>query len=320
MCIRDRKSAEWGTSEREAALPNQGEPPEVLTDWTFESGMPVNRTPKLYIGGKQVRPSSGYTRSILAPDGQLVGHVGEGNRSDINKAVDSARKAAAAWAAKSGHQRAQILYFIGENLSQRAGEIAQHLAKMTGRSGESARAAVELAISRLFTYGAWADKAGGVVQEVHQGGLSISLREPLGVIGITCPTEYPLLACVSLIAPAVARGNAIIVVPSDRYPLAVMDFVQVLETSDLPPGVINVVTGDRAVLSRALVEHDDVDGIWYFGDRTGLYHIDRLAAPSLKRTWGDYSPVRDWVNPEQGEGDLFLRMSTRLKSIWIAEN
>ena len=280
----------------------------------------VDRTPKMYIGGKQVRPDGHYTRAVLGRKGEIVGQVGDGNRKDIRDAVEAAHAAHTAspgWAMRHGYNRAQILYFIGENLDARRDEFAEQIRAMTGRSLKSAQAEVERAVERLFTYAAWADKYGGAVQETTLRGVTVAINEPIGVIGIVCPDEYPLLAFVSLMAPAVARGNTVVVIPSQKYPLSATDFYQVLDTSDVPAGVVNIVTGDRDHLTKTLIEHEDVDSVWYFGSTSGSYHTEYESAANMKRTWVSYGMQRDWLSHEQGEGHDFLHEAIQVKNIWI---
>lgn len=276
----------------------------------------LDRTAKLFIGGKQKRPDGNYTRAVYGTDGQIVGQVGEGNRKDIRDAVEAAHKAAG-WANRTGHNRAQILYYIAENLSARADEFAARIHAMTSADAEAAAREVQLSIERLFTYGAWADKYGGTVQETELRGLTIATHEPIGVIGIACPDDSPLLAFVSLFAPAIARGNTVVIVPSQAHPLCATDFYQVLETSDVPPGVVNIVTGDRDHLTKTLAEHDDIDAVWYFGSAEGSYHVEYLSATNMKRTWVNYGETRDWFHREQGEGHEFLHEATQVKNIWV---
>src|SRR4051812_7095246 len=164
----------------------------------------IDRTPKLFIGGKQARPDGAYSRRIHSPSGQLVGESPEGNRKDIRNAVEAAHKAAGGWARATGHNRAQILYYIAENLSTRAREFAQRIDAMTGEGTRRAKQEVDAAISRLFTYGAWADKYDGAVHSVPIRGVAIAMNEPIGVIGIGSPSTYPLLGMLSLVAPAIA--------------------------------------------------------------------------------------------------------------------
>ena len=273
----------------------------------------IDRTPKLFIGGKQARPDSGYSLRIAGVNGAHLGDVGEGNRKDIRNAVEAARGAAGAWARASGHNRGQILYYIAENLSARSAEFAARLHDMTGADGA---AEVEATIRRLFTYAAWADKWDGQVHQTPIRGVTLAMNEPVGVVGIAAPATAPLLGFVSLVAPAIACGNAVVALPSEAHPLAVTDFYQVLETSDVPPGVVNIVTGHRDDLAKVLAEHDDVDAIWYFGSRDGATACELASCGNMKQTWCDWAP-RDWMDVAQGEGRAFLRHASQVKNIWI---
>ncbi|HHH82147.1 MAG TPA: aldehyde dehydrogenase family protein [Chloroflexi bacterium] len=280
----------------------------------------VDRTPKMYIEGKQVRPDGHYTRAVLGPKGELVGQVGDGNRKDIRDAVEAAHAAHLAkpgWAMRHGHNRSQILYFIAENLGARGEEFGDRLRAMTGCSQKAAQREVQASVERLFTYAAWADKYGGSVQETTLRGITVGVHEPVGVLGIACPDEFPLLAFVSLMAPAIARGNTVVMIPSERHPLSATDFYQVLDTSDVPPGVVNIVTGDRDHLTKTLVQHEDVDGIWYLGDSRGSYYVEYESAANMKRTWVGYGIPRDWLDPAQGEGHEFLHEAVQVKNIWV---
>ncbi|HEX3753454.1 MAG TPA: aldehyde dehydrogenase family protein [Rhizomicrobium sp.] len=271
----------------------------------------VDRTAKLFIGGKQARPDGGTSRAIVSRSGAFLGHVGEGNRKDIRNAVEAASKAEG-WAYATGHARAQILYYCAENLSARAGEFAARSRGMTGASKAAAAKEVEVSIHRLFTYAAWADKFDGAVHNPPLRGAVLAMNEPQGVIAIAAPDEAPLLAFTSLWAPAVAMGNRVVIVPSERHPLAATDFYQVLETSDMPAGVINIVTGGRDTLAQTLGEHHGVDAIWYFGSNGKL--IEQASVGDLKRTW--IVGAIDWFGAD-GEGRVFLRHATQVKNVWI---
>src|SRR5438874_1999985 len=202
---------------------------------------PIDRTYKLFIGGKQVRPDQGYSRKIVALDGRVLGEVAEGNRKDVRNAVEAAH-AAEGWGRGSGHMRAQILYFIAENLATRAEEFAARVG----------RAEVDASIARLFTYAAWADKWDGAVHHTPIRGVTLAMNEPVGVLGIAAPNEFPLLGFVSLVVPAIAVGNTVIVVPSETQALAATEFYTVLETSDVTDGVINVIRGWKDALGRVV--------------------------------------------------------------------
>jgi len=292
-------------------------PPAPITlDTAQSNGVAINRTPKLYIGGKQSRPDGNYTLAVKSPDGKLVGQVGDGNRKDVRNAVEAAHKAKN-WAYYSPHNRAQILYYIAENLSARHEEFAKRIADMTGEKIDKAREEVDLSIDRLFHWAAFADKSGGTVQETTLRGLVTAIHEPIGVIGMACPDAYPLLGFVSLIAPAISRGNTVICIPSETYPLSATDLYQVFDTSDLPAGVVNIITGNRDHLVKTLVEHDDVDSVWYFGDAEGSRQVEERSAYNMKRTWVSYGQSRDWADKEQGAGDEFIHESIQVKNIWV---
>ena len=276
---------------------------------------PIDRTYKMFIGGQQVRPDAPYARRIVAPDGTPLAEVGEGNRKDIRNAVEAAH-AAAAWSHASGHQRGQILYYIAENLAPRADEFAERIAVLTGAPAATGRREVDAAIARLFSYAAWADKYDGAVHHVPIRGVTLAMNEPIGVMGIACPEECPLLGFVSLVAPAVAVGNTVVAIPSEAHPLAAIELYTVLDASDVPPGVINIVTGAKHALAKVLAEHDDVDAVWYFGDRAAGAEVERASAGNMKRTWVEWSR-RDWTDPRQAEGRDFLRAATQVKNIWI---
>ena len=284
---------------------------DVNPDKNEPSSLPaLDRTPKLFIGGKQARPDSGYSSVIYGANGTLLGEVGEGNRKDVRNAVEAAN-AASGWAKATAHSRAQILYYIAENLSAREADFASRISSMTGNK-KLAKLEVETCISRLFTYGAWADKFDGAVHNVPIRGVALAMFEPIGTMGVICPEEFPLLGLISLVAPAIAMGNTVIVIPSQSHPLAATDFYSVLETSDVPAGVVNIITGDSSSLAKTLSEHLDVDAVWH-AKHTEM--IERASAANLKRTFN--LEARDWLDTVQGEGREFLREACQVKNIWI---
>ncbi|MCO6381157.1 aldehyde dehydrogenase family protein [Oceanicola sp. 502str15] len=270
---------------------------------------PLDRTAKMFIGGKQARPDSGYSTAIHGPKGDLLGHVGTGSRKDIRNAVEAAAKATG-WAKSSAHLRAQILFYLAENLSARADEFANRIKALTGKSGASE---VEASISRLFAYAAWADKLDGAAKPVPMRGTALALNEPCGVIGALCSPAQPLLGLVSAIGPAVAMGNRIVACPSEPFPLIATDFYQILDTSDVPPGVVNIVTGPHADLAKTLSEHMEVDSLWNFSSPDLTAPIEKAAAGNLKRT---LSLFPDWTDPAT-EGREMLAAATEIKTVWI---
>ena len=278
-----------------------------------DRGPLVDRTAKLFVGGKQARPDSGYSTPVIGAHGHVLGEVGDGNRKDIRNAVEAAHAAFGPWSKATGHNRAQILYYIAENLAARSTEFAARITAMTGGDGV---AEVDACVRRLFTYGAWADKYDGLVHQVPMRGVALAMNEPIGVMGLVAPDEYPLLGLISVIGPTIAVGNTVVAVPSEKAPLAATDFYQVLETSDLPAGVVNIVTGSKDVLAKTLAEHDDVDAVWYFGAREGVKAVELASAGNMKRTFAAWEPKR-WMSNLEGEGRDFLREATQVKNIWI---
>jgi aldehyde dehydrogenase (NAD+) len=274
----------------------------------------IDRTVKLYIGGKQARPDSGYSIEVRGADGSLLGEAPLGNRKDIRNAVEAARKAEG-WAKTTAHNRAQVLYYIAENLSQRAQEISGRLARV--ESAEQAATEVRLGIERIFSYAAWADKFDGAVHNPPFRNIALALHEPIGAMGIVCPFEMPLLGFISLVMPAIAAGNAVIALPSEAYPLIIADLYQVFETSDLPGGVVNIVTGHSAELTKVLAEHDDVDAIWSFGDEASGALVKSLSAGNLKQVFTNEGRAINWLDVKQGEGRWFLEHATQVKNIWV---
>jgi aldehyde dehydrogenase (NAD+) len=276
----------------------------------------IDRTPKLYIGGKQARPDSGYSYPVFDPTGKHRGEAGLGNRKDIRNAVEAAAKASS-WAKSAAHLRAQILFYIAENLQVRAQEFAKRLVEDCGYSEESAEREVTAAIERTFYYASWADKYDGRIHQTPFRNVTLAMPEPWGILGIVCPEANPLLGFLSLVLPAVAMGNAVVAVPSARYPLAATDLYQVFDTSDLPAGVINIVTGNQLELAKVLAQHLEIAALWFFGSKSGSEMVERESAGNLKATWVTHGKARDWFKPEQVQGEEFLRHATQIKNIWV---
>jgi aldehyde dehydrogenase (NAD+) len=276
----------------------------------------IDRTPKLYIGGKQVRPDSGYALPVLDATGNRVAEVGHGNRKDIRNAVEAAHKAAAGWSKATAHTRAQVLYYFAENLAVRESEFAARLVALGARTPDLAAREVRTSVQRAFLYAAWADKYDGRVHATPYRNVTLAMNEPIGVLGLVAPAEAPLLGFLSLVLPTVAMGNTVVAVPSERWPLLATDLYQVFDTSDVPGGVINIVTGPRKDLAPVLASHDDVDGIWFYGPRDEAAAVEKLSAGNMKRTHVAWDAV-DWLDPHHGEGEEFLREATQVKNIWV---
>jgi aldehyde dehydrogenase (NAD+) len=272
----------------------------------------LDQTAKMYIGGKQARPDSGYSRAVLDPTGKLIGEVGDGNRKDIRNAVEAAR-AALGWSTTAAHSRAQILYFLAENLDYRRDEFAARIKAQTGEEGADE---VALSVERLFAFAGWADKYDGAVHNPPLRAVAAAMVEPLGVMGIVAPAARPLLGSIALIAPALAMGNPVVLVPSSQSPLSLTDLYQVIETSDVPSGVINIVTGDSVALAKTLAEHDGVDGLWFAGSAEASAMVEKASVTNLKQTWTTRGLNYDLAD-RRFEGDYLLARATQVKNVWI---
>jgi len=276
----------------------------------------IDRTAKFYIGGKQTRPDNGYSNQVRDLNGKLISEVGAGSRKDIRNAVEAAQTATG-WTGATSHNRAQVLYYIAENLMTRKEEFASRIRQMTAVGRGAADKEVELSIERIYTYAAMADKYDGNVHHTPMRNVTLAMPEAIGVIGIICPAEAPLLGFLSTVIPAIAMGNRVVVIPSERAPLSATDFYQVLETSDVPGGVVNIITGNPMELAEVLAKHDDVEGLWFFGKKEGSKLVEFASSENMKRTWVNLGKARDWSNPHDGEMQLFLRHATQIKNIWV---
>ncbi|WP_425252491.1 aldehyde dehydrogenase family protein [Janthinobacterium sp. NFX145] len=275
----------------------------------------IDRTAKMYIGGKQARPDSAYSTPVFGANGALLAEVGVGSRKDIRNAVEAAHKASG-WTGATAHNRAQVLYYIAENLAARADEFAARIAAMTGNKNPEKE--VQASIERLFYYAAWADKYDGLAHQPPTKGITVALNEAVGVIGIVCPNEAPLLGFISLVAPAIALGNRVVVVPSEAHPLSALDLYQVFDTSDLPGGVVNIISGNADELARTLATHADIDAVWrHDGSAEGCAEVERLSAGTLKRTWVGGAKGRDWYSAAQSGGRAVLAHASQVKNVWI---
>ncbi len=312
--LREYLEPTWFKNAKALALPPAQD--KSTHQQTDDSANPaIDRTVKLYIDGKQARPDSGYSMEVKDTGGRLIGEAPLGNRKDIRNAVEAARKAESTWGKATAHTRAQVLYYIAENLSQRRAEMAKKLAAVVGAA--QAESEVNASIERIFSYAAWADKFDGSVHNPPFRNIAIAMNEPVGTMGIICPTETPLLGFISTVMPAIAVGNTVVTVPSERFPLIAGDLYQVFETSDLPDGAVNIVTGVAQQLLKVLTEHDDVAGVWCFGDETICAAAKAASIGNLKQVWTNEGRVIDWFDVKQGEGRWYLDHATQVKNIWV---
>jgi aldehyde dehydrogenase (NAD+) len=298
-----------------AKLPAVHSPAVTQVEDESQASTPaIDRTVKLYIGGKQARPDSGYSMEVRSPDGHLLGEAPLGNRKDIRNAVEAARKAEA-WGKATAHNRAQVLYYCAENLSQRRDEIIRRLTAVVGEKQASAE--IDLGVERIFSYAAWADKFDGAVHNPPFRNIAIAMNEPIGTVGVICPREAPLLGFLSLAMPLLAVGNTVIAVPSEAYPLITAELYQLFDTSDLPGGAVNIVTGYTSQLLKVLAEHDDVDAIWCFGDEASAAAAKARSTGNLKQVWTNEGREIDWFDSTLAEGRWFLEHATQVKNIWV---
>jgi aldehyde dehydrogenase (NAD+) len=271
----------------------------------------MDRTHKQFVGGKQVRPDGGYSYSIALANGDEA-EFARGNRKDVRNAVEAALKAQPGWAKQTAHARAQILFYIAENLAaERA--VFERAAALQGLADPAAD--VDLAIRRLFDFAAWADKHEGVVHPVPMRGMAYTVNEPLGIVGIVCPNAHSaaeadgsLAVLCTLIGAAVSMGNATVVLPSDTAPLAAAEMYRLLEMSDVPAGVVNILTGPHAEMDEVLAAHDGVDSIWSFGAAERRAKIEAVSAGNLKQVWSGALEV--------GDREI-LRRATQVKNVWV---
>jgi acyl-CoA reductase-like NAD-dependent aldehyde dehydrogenase len=265
----------------------------------------VRKTYKLYVGGAFVRSESGRYDRALSADDEHVANVPRASRKDVRDAMAAARKAAGPWAARTAYNRGQILYRAAEALESRGDALAE---------ADELAAAVDV----LVHYAGWTDKLPAVlggVNPVAMPFLSFSLPEPTGVVGVIAPDEPPLLGLVAELAPALAAGNTVVAVISERWPLAALDFGEVLGVSDVPGGVVNLLSGRRAELAPALGAHRDLNAIVdAAGDDELAAELDRLAAETVKRT--RHGAVA--ASYEAATDDALARLEavTELKTAW----
>ena len=281
-------------------------PPASITAFSGQgtTGETVDRTAKLYIGGKQTRPDSGYSQAVFGAKGLLLGHAPMASRKDIRNAIQA--QAACGWGKISGHLRAQILYYIAENLTAQATGFAARLDAMTGATTGASE--VDAAVDILFTYAAWADKFEGRAKSVPIRGVALAMREPVGRIAALCPDAAPLLGLVMPMAAALSTGNTITLCASQPFPLAATDFYHIIEASDVPAGAVNILTGSQADLAPHLGAHMDIDSVWCLSGEGATQAVKVKASSNIKRVWTGAAP-EDHLS--------WLDAGTEIKTIWI---
>jgi acyl-CoA reductase-like NAD-dependent aldehyde dehydrogenase len=281
----------------------------------------VAKTKKLYIGGDFPRSESGRSFPLTAKQtGKFYANIAQASRKDARNAVEAARKAFGNWSRKTAFNRGQILYRMAEMLESRAGEIAGELVMVSGVTATAAKREVEASIDRLVWYSGWCDKfqqLSGNHNPVSGSYFDFTIPEPMGVVAAVCPTYAPVLGFISQIAPIIAGGNSVIALPSEENPAVVVSLAEVLATSDLPGGVVNVLTGFRKELLPGLAQHMDVNALDLAevseAERT---EAEKAATDNLKRV-----RVKPWRSAEDlygsaGEKLDYITDFQEYKTIW----
>lgn len=275
----------------------------------------VAKTYKLFVGGAFPRSESGRTYQVVDTKGAFLANAAQGSRKDARDAVVAARKGFGSWSTATAYNRGQVIYRIAEMLEGRRADFAELVAHSEDVSDNAARATVDSAIDRLVHYAGWTDKIAAVfggANPVAGPFFAFSVPEPTGVVAAVAPPDDSLLGLVSVIAPIICSGNAMVVVASERRPLPAVALAEVLATSDLPAGVVNILTGSPAEIFPWLAEHGDVNALDLTGaDDQQRADWERAAAGTVKRT---FAPARtDFAQPP---GTARLRAFLETKSVW----
>lgn len=275
----------------------------------------ILKTYKLYIGGQFPRTESGRYYPLLDPKGKTLANICLSSRKDVRNAVQAARKAFASWSERAAFNRGQILYRIAEMLEGRRDQFISELV-LQGSSKANASKEVDLAIDRIVYYAGWCDKyvqVLGSVNPVASSHFNFSVHEPMGVIGVFAPQESSLIGLVSSIMPIIAGGNSCVVLASEKLPLCSITFAEVLNSSDVPGGVINILTGTVKELEETFSTHMDINAIWFGGnDRDTLQSIRKNAALNVKRV---FMYEKDWMKTDSQ--DLYLISDLQeVKTTW----
>ncbi len=281
-----------------------------------KSSNAIDRTPKLYIGGKQKRPDSGYSFSSYDAHNNFICDVPNANRKDVRDTVEVASKAVSK--SSTNFNRAQILYYLAENLQDRKNTFSSLLSSLIGISQKDAEKEFDQSIKRLFYYGAMADKFEGSIHNPPIRGLTLAVKEPIGVVANILNDDFPLLSLITTLGANFAAGNASIIVPGQNTSLLATELYQLLETSDVPAGYINILTTKQNSLNKILAEHENIDGIWYFSENNNeRLKVIQSTTSNLKRSWCPHSKNLDWSSKEEYFLEEFLYQSTQVKNIWI---
>ncbi|XP_026062403.1 aldehyde dehydrogenase family 16 member A1-like isoform X1 [Carassius auratus] len=298
----------------------------AASKFMIPEGFDPSSVPRFYshfVGGQLRKADSGCSRSVLAPGSAVLAHCPDGGRKDVRNAVEAAIKVQPGWMKKSPAARSQSLYSLADSLDKRRRDLAVSIQTQTGISLEEAEKEVELSVSRLSDWAARCDKEQGGNPFLPQSGSTLLTSEALGVLGVILPNTKPLLSLVSLLGAALAMGNAVIMVPSEKCPLPALEFIQVLQASDIPGGLVSIITGGRDQLTHAFANHSVIQSIWYWGSKEGCQFLQYSCVSPLKRLWlnceeeEEREAGQNWTSSNPSLQEELWRKAVVWKSIWI---
>ncbi|XP_041824718.1 aldehyde dehydrogenase family 16 member A1 [Melanotaenia boesemani] len=294
--------------------------PAVIPDTSDPSSSPLSYTQ--FVGGKACKSVSGCSVAVQSPGGSgVLAFCPDGGRKDVRNAVEAAIKVQPGWMKKSPSARAQSIYSLAKGLEAKRRDLAVSISSQTGISADEADREVELSVTRLNVWAAYCDKVQGGSLPMPQSGSALSFPEALGVVGVVLPDKNPVLSMVTLLGAAIATGNAVIMVPSQKHPLPALAFIQVLQSSDLPAGLVNIVTGSRDQLTVALATHSVIKAIWYWGSAEGCQYLQYTCTRPLKTLrlfiQDGKDGGMDWTQSHPSLLEDMWRNAVQWKSVWI---
>ena len=280
--------------------------------------LPITKTPKVYVGGAFIRSESARTFPLRDAAGNFVANIPQCSRKDLRNAVEAAAKAGPGWAKRTAYNRGQIIYRLGEMVEARRTELAAAL-RLGGATATAATKEVSATVDRLIYYAGWADKYEqvlGSVNPVAAPYFNFTVSEPMGIIGLLAPPEAPLLALISLLAPAITSGNTVVALASSAQPYPAIILGEMLATSDLPSGVVNLLTGLRAELIPTFATHAHFRALGGVANKAEQTALKLGAAESVKRVklFAAEAPI-NWFSSEQQNVDA-LRAYLEFKTVW----
>ena len=276
----------------------------------------IDQTPKLYIGGKQKRPDSEYSFPFYSHSNEFICDISRSNRKDVRNSVEEASKSFSKQF--SNFNRSQILFYLAENLSQRKDTFINLLINISGLNHIDAIKEFDLSCERIFYYASMADKFEGLIHNPPMRGLTMAVKEPIGVITSILDDNQPLLSLSTVMSSVFANGNTNIIVPSEQTALIATSMYQVFDTSDVPAGYINMLTAKQNELNLTLAQHENIDGIWAFSeDAKTRSSIIKETAFNLKRFWCPINNNIDWSSNSEEFLSEFLYQGSQVKNIWI---